>query len=110
MPRRYDYNRTYVATVAEGLDQLSMDQLRALVRLLPKARRAGRKAEVIAEIERHLAGDLLRALWAQLGETEQLAVREALHGSPGEFGPRQSAPSTAACPPAPASAGTTRTR
>ena len=89
MPRRYDYNRTYVATVAEGLDQLSMDQLRALVRLLPKARRTGRKAEVIAEIERHLAGDLLRALWARLGETEQLAVREALHGSPGEFSPRQ---------------------
>ncbi len=89
MARRYDYNRSYVATAAEGLAQLSMDQLRALVRLLPKARRTGRKAEVIAEIERHLAGDLLRALWARLGETEQLAVREALHGSPGEFSPRQ---------------------
>jgi len=89
MPRRYDYSRSYLATVEEGLAQLTVDQLRAMVRLLPKGRRAGRKAELIAEIERHLAGDLLRALWARLGETEQLAVREALHGSPGEFSPRQ---------------------
>ena len=89
MPRRYDYRHTYVATVAEALAQLSMDQLRALVRLLPKARRTGRKAELIAEIERHLAGDLLRALWGRLGETEQSAVREALHGTPAEFNPRQ---------------------
>ena len=89
MPRRSDYRHSYVATVEEALARLSMDQLRALVRLLPKARRTGRKAELIAEIERHLAGDLLRALWARLGETEQLAVREALHGPAGEFSPRQ---------------------
>ena len=89
MPRRYDYRNTYVATVEEALARLSMDQLRALVRLLPKARRTGRKAELIAEIERHLAGDLLRALWARLGATGQLAVREALHGPAGEFSPQQ---------------------
>ena len=89
MPRRYDSSLSYVATVAEALARLSMDQLRALVRLLPKARRPSRKAEVIAEIERHLAGDLLRALWGRLGETEQSAVREALHGTTAEFDPRQ---------------------
>ena len=92
MPRRSDYGHSYasyVATVAEALARLSMDQLRALVRLLPKARRPSRKAEVIAEIERHLAGDLLQALWGRLGETEQLAVREALYGTPAEFNPRQ---------------------
>ena len=89
MPRRYDSSLSYVATVAEALARLSMDQLRALVRLLPKARRPSRKAEVIAEIERHLAGDLLQALWGRLGETEQSAVREALYGTPAEFNPRQ---------------------
>ena len=89
MPRRYDSHRSYIATVEEALVRLSVDQLRAMVRLLPKARRTGRKAELIAEIERHLAGDLLRALWARLGETAQLAVREALHGTGGGFSPRQ---------------------
>ena len=110
MPRRYDYSRSYVATAAEGLAKLSMDQLRALVRLLPKARRTGRKAEVIAEIERHLAGDLLRALWARLGETEQLAVREALHGSPGEFSPRQFRAKYGSLPAGAGIAGTTKPR
>jgi len=75
--------------VEEALAGLSVDQLKALARLLPKARRPSRKAELIAEIERHLAGDLLRRLWARLDETEQLAVREALHGPAGEFSPQR---------------------
>ena len=89
MPRRSDYRHSYIATVEEALARLSVDQLKALVRLLPTARRPSRKAELTAEIERHLAGDLLRKLWARLDETQQLAVREALHGPAGEFSPQQ---------------------
>ena len=89
MPRRYDYRHTYVATVEEALARFTVDQLKALVRLLPNAGKPSRKAELITEIERHLAGDLLRKLWARLDETQQLAVREALHGSAGEFSPQQ---------------------
>ena len=89
VPRRSDYRHSYFATVEEALARLSVDQLKALARLLPKARRPSRKAELIAEIERHLTGDLLRRLWTRLDETEQLAVREALHGPAGEFSPRQ---------------------
>ena len=83
MPRRSDYGHSYIATVAEALARLSMDQLRALVRLLPKARRPSRKAELIAEIERHLAGDLLRALWAPLivQLTVATSVLRGVHGA-----------------------------
>ena len=66
VPRRSDYRHSYVATVEEALARFSVDQLKALVRLLPTARKPSRKAELTAEIERHLAGDLLRKLWARL--------------------------------------------
>ena len=82
MPRR-DYGHSYIATVAESLARLSMDQLRALVRLLPKARRPSRKAELIAEIERHLAGDLLHALGR--GSSQLTVATSVLRGVHGAF-------------------------
>ena len=89
MPPQSDYRHSYVTKVEEALFRFTVDQLKALVRLLPNANQPSRKAALIAEIERHLAGDLLRELWARLDETQQLAVREALHGATGEFSPQQ---------------------
>ena len=89
MPPQSDYRHSYVTKVEEALFRFTVDQLKALVRLLPNANKPSRKAALIAEIERHLAGDLLRELWARLDETQQLAVREALHGATGEFSPQQ---------------------
>ena len=89
MPPQSDYRHSYVTKVEEALFRFTVDQLKPLVRLLPNANKPSRKAALIAEIERHLAGDLLRELWARLDETQQLAVREALHGATGEFSPQQ---------------------
>ena len=89
MPPRSDYRHASVAAVEEALARCTVNQLKALVRLLPNAKKPSRKPAMIAEIERHLAGDLLRQLWALLDETQQLAVREALHGPAGEFVPQQ---------------------
>jgi hypothetical protein len=44
-----------------------------------------RKADMVAAIESHLAGDRLRKLWEALDEMQQLAVSEALHTSLGVF-------------------------
>ena len=44
-----------------------------------------RKADMIAAIESHLAGDRLRKLWEALDEMQRLAVSEALHTSLGVF-------------------------
>ena len=84
MPRS-ENRHPYVATVEEALAGFSVAQLKPLVRLLPNAARPSRKAELIAELDRHLTGESLRKLWRRLDQTQQLAVSEALHGLEGEF-------------------------
>ena len=67
-------------TISVALSLLSGDMLRPMMRLLPIARPLPtRKANMVATIEGHLAGDSLRKLWDKLDETQQLAVCEALH-------------------------------
>ncbi len=62
MPTQPDHRHSYIATVEEALARFTVDQLKALVWLLPNANKPSRKAALIAEIERHLAGDLLREI------------------------------------------------
>ena len=73
-------------TISAALSLLSADVLRPLMALLPIAKPfPTRKADMVAAIESHLAGDRLRRLWGALDEMQQLAVSEALHTSLGVF-------------------------
>ena len=73
-------------TISEALSLLSADVLRPLMALLPIAKPfPTRKADMVAAIESHLAGDRLRKLWDALDEMQQLAVSEALHTPLGVF-------------------------
>ena len=73
-------------TISEALSLLSADVLRPMMGLLSMAKPLPtRKADMVAAIESHLAGDRLRKLWEALDEMQQLAVSEALHTSLGVF-------------------------
>ena len=74
------------ATLVEVLGNMSADDLRTLLDLLPRERpRPTRKADMAQSIERRLASDSLRKLWDRLHRTQRQAVSEALHGPDGEF-------------------------
>ena len=55
---------------------------------VPKPRPT-RKADMAKAIEGYLHGSSLRTIWETLGEHQQLAVRETLHGFGGEFDPER---------------------
>jgi hypothetical protein len=83
MPRQKE--TPAIPTVHEALDVLTIEQLQALVALLPTPARPTRKGELVALLEQHLAGTQLRALWEQLDATQQLAVAETIHDEHGVF-------------------------
>ncbi|MBW4621863.1 MAG: helicase-associated domain-containing protein [Cyanosarcina radialis HA8281-LM2] len=68
-----------VATIAEGLNQQSVDRLKKLLPHLPTKEKPTRKAEIIELIERYLQGRELKALWEKLDSLQQAAVAEAVH-------------------------------
>jgi len=72
-------------TLRAALETRTVDQLKNLLALLPGADAQGRKADLIAAIERGLAGDGLREVWNQLDKTQRAAVADALHSSGGVF-------------------------
>ncbi len=65
-------------TLKEALAGKTVDELKALVALLPGAARSGRKDELIAAILSHLEGAPLRALWDRLDPMQRLAVAESM--------------------------------
>ena len=72
-------------TLPEALDLQTVAQLKELLDLLPDATRPSRKAEILAALQRHLAGERLEKLWGRLDEIQQSAVSETLYGPDGEF-------------------------
>ena len=70
--------------LSKALSWLNNDDLRVMVNWLsvPKPR-PSRKADMIAAIERRLAGASLGCLWDGLDELQRLAVGEALHNANG---------------------------
>lgn len=72
-------------TVAEALSQLTVDDLKRHLALMPTAEKPTRKPELVAEIARHLEGDALRRLWEQLDGTQRAAVSEVVHSPDGLF-------------------------
>ncbi|OIN92803.1 MAG: hypothetical protein AUJ20_06370 [Comamonadaceae bacterium CG1_02_60_18] len=71
--------------VAEALNLLCVDDLKALARQLPVPPLANRKAELVTAISCALLGPGLNALWERLDALSRSAVAEAAHEYRGEF-------------------------
>ena len=87
MSRMYD-GPSPDTTLPEVLALQTADHLRRLLDLLPRERpRPSRKAELVAAVERRLAGDRLHEQWSRLGRIQRFAVSEVLYSSDGAFHP-----------------------
>lgn len=75
-------------TLIEALMLVNADKLRRLLPLagVPKPLPT-RKADMADAIAHRLSGSRLRSAWGRLDKTQQLAVREVLHGAGGAFHP-----------------------
>lgn len=72
-------------SLIEALSNLTVDDLKSLMRWLPDASRIGKKSVLVEDILRNLVGDRLGALWEGLDETQRLAVAEAMYAEDGCF-------------------------
>ena len=73
-----------LSSVEEALAEQSFDSLKALAALVTTSR-PRRKGELVELIAGELQGEALRALWERLGELEQAAVAEVMHGPERRF-------------------------
>ncbi|KAI3610934.1 hypothetical protein D8I24_0378 (plasmid) [Cupriavidus necator H850] len=78
-----------IISLTEALNNLTVDNLKSLMRWLPDASPIGKKGGLVEEILRNLAGDRLNALWEGLDETQRLAVAEATYAGDGCFNAMQ---------------------
>ncbi|HXG63947.1 MAG TPA: helicase-associated domain-containing protein [Blastocatellia bacterium] len=74
-----------IATVLEALGNLTVDELKKFLALLPTSEKPTRKYDIISVIRQHLEGEPLRAVWERLDETQKQAVSETVHSSDGIF-------------------------
>ena len=76
------------ATLTDALMLINADNIRPMLALtgVPKPLPT-RKADMIRAIVGRLSGSRLRQMWDRLDETQQMAVRETLHGAEGSFDP-----------------------
>lgn len=74
-----------LATVTEGLNYDTVDELKKLLSLLPETGKPSRKAELVSVIAEQLQGNKLQALWDQLDEIQQKAVAETAYADESEF-------------------------
>lgn len=74
-----------IATLAEALNLLTVDELKKRVALLPTDERPTRKADLVALMAQHLDGERLRALWERLDAMQKQAVSETIYAADGMF-------------------------
>lgn len=74
-----------IATVAEALNQQTVDYLRRLLPHLPTTERPTRKAELVALIQPYLQGKELKAQWEKLDPLQQTAVSEVVYSLDSHF-------------------------
>jgi hypothetical protein len=84
MPR---LKETPTINLHEALALLTVDQLKALVSLLPAQEKPTRKGDLVELVAQHLSGARLRWLWEQLEATQKLAVAEAIYADESVFNP-----------------------
>jgi hypothetical protein len=80
-----DSENSSIPGVRAALELLTVDDLKALLRLLPGDLKATRKADLVTAIEQQLHGEKLEELWAKLDKTQQLAVAETIYSASGVF-------------------------
>ncbi len=78
-----------VNALEEALTRKTVDELKALVPLLPQPARLNRKDELIAAIQSQLDGPALHALWDGLDDLQRLAVAHSLYAPGGVFDSRR---------------------
>ena len=71
----------------ELLSSLTVDQLKPRLALLDTQERPTRKADIIAQLRRHLLSPRLREYWEKLESVDRYAVAEAVHNWNGRFDP-----------------------
>jgi hypothetical protein len=74
-----------IATVSAALNQLTVAQLKPLAALLRAPNIPTRKPELVALVERQIAGARLRELWKGLDDIQKKAVSETLYAPEGVF-------------------------
>ncbi|MEI6414933.1 MAG: hypothetical protein WCP34_11840 [Pseudomonadota bacterium] len=74
-----------IPTIRAALELQNGDDLKSLLSLLPVGKKPTRKAELVAAIEEHLAGEKLHSLWERLDGTQRLAVAETMYSALGIF-------------------------
>jgi len=74
-----------IATVSAALNQLTVAQLKPLAALLQAPNIPTRKPELVALVERQIAGARLRELWKSLDDIQKKAVSETLYAPDGVF-------------------------
>src|SRR5262245_12398429 len=74
-----------IATVSAALNQLTVAQLKPLAALLAVRDIPTRKPELVALVERQIAGARLRELWKSLDDIQKKAVSETLYAPDGVF-------------------------
>ena len=78
-----------LATLEEGLNFHTVDELKKLLKLLPIKERPTRKAELVDAIARCLRSPNLKKLWKELNALQQTAVAEAVYMTEGRYLPEQ---------------------
>jgi hypothetical protein len=80
------YDIQSIPTLTTALQNETVDTLKSLARLLSSDKgQPIRKAELVDFIGRHLEGEKLKALWAQLDALQQAAIAETVHGPGSAF-------------------------
>ncbi len=80
-------NQFLIPTLSAAFDIATVDDLKALLLLLPTKERPTRKNELTALINDQLSGDKLLALWAKLDSTQQTVIAETLYAPQGVYRP-----------------------
>jgi len=81
------YHNNYedeLPTLELALDSVNLGELKKLAALTGQ-KVSGKKADIIAIIVRHLAGERLRAAWEGLDELQRTAVAETVHSLSSQF-------------------------
>jgi hypothetical protein len=76
-------------TLTDALTRLTVDDLKALLKILPVVEKLTRKGELVERIAATMLGAELPALWSRLNSMQQTAVAEAVHHPLGEYSARR---------------------
>jgi len=70
-----------IPTLLEALNHQTVDQLKALVGLLPAGSIPSRKAELVDYVYQRMQGESLKRLWHQCDPIQKAVIAEVVHGA-----------------------------